>query len=619
MGLLQKAAETYDNFVQLVGEYQEDRDPLAPIGHLTKTAQIEITLTDRGEFVKAVPLGKKVIFPVTIESAGRTGTAAAETPHPLVDKIFFLLPENVVGHEAYIAQLTEWCNSKFGNDKIRAVLEYVKAGTIREDLEGIEGVEELIDEKGTPTVAWRVTENPETENDEDALWKDKAVMKSFTDFYLDKLSTREKGVCYVTGELVPISELHAKNIVSTSANAKIISTNRSLDFAYKGLFLDAKEALTVGYETSQKAHNVLKWLVENDGVHAGNKVFICWSPQGTAPPQPITEPAPDTADAEAEGTLDGTRESKMPTRYKSWLNAVFDGYRRGIKLEDEADLVLEDDIVVASFEAAISGRLAVTYYNEMRASDLLKRLQYWDETCSWYSGYWGTTSPSLRGIVDAAFGLVRSDDKNAKFEVDDKVRAMQMQRLMLCRIEQAAFPTDIMRSAVKQCGNLRLVHRFVAEKKLLATCAIIRKYRYDRFKEEWTMTLDPDRKDRSYQFGRLLAVMDKIEKDACDEPERTTNAMRLQATFLHRPAYASQIIIEKLKRGYYRRLRPGLATMWEKMIGEIMENIQQADDPAMIDKPLTETYLLGYYSQKNALYIKKNNKKNVEEENDEND
>ena len=53
MGLLQKAVETYDANVNLVGVYQEGRDPLAPIGHILTSAGIEITLNATGEFRSA--------------------------------------------------------------------------------------------------------------------------------------------------------------------------------------------------------------------------------------------------------------------------------------------------------------------------------------------------------------------------------------------------------------------------------------------------------------------------------------------------------------------------------------------------------------------------------------
>ena len=130
------------------------------------------------------------------------------------------------------------------------------------------------------------------------------------------------------------------------------------------------------------------------------------------------------------------------------------------------------------------------------------------------------------------------------------------------------------------------------------------------------MALEPERKDRSYQWGRMLAVMEKIERDTYDSSEgRETNAIRMQSVFVQRPGYAARIIMDQLKSAYYPRLSKGVRIYYDRLIGEIMEQLSQYP-PEMYNKPLTEMYLPGYYLQKNAFYTKKNAME-TEEENDE--
>lgn len=127
------------------------------------------------------------------------------------------------------------------------------------------------------------------------------------------------------------------------------------------------------------------------------------------------------------------------------------------------------------------------------------------------------------------------------------------------------------------------------------------------------MSLEKDRKDRSYQFGRLFAVLDKIESDVLKDrgEDRETSALRLQSVFVQRPAYAAKIILDGLKTAYYPRLASGRRAYYETMIGEIFENLSQFHEEDY-NKPLTETYLLGYYLQKNEMYKKKETKDNTE-------
>ena len=127
------------------------------------------------------------------------------------------------------------------------------------------------------------------------------------------------------------------------------------------------------------------------------------------------------------------------------------------------------------------------------------------------------------------------------------------------------------------------------------------------------MALEPEKKNRSYQFGRLLAVLEKAERDAFDQGEkREPNAMRLQTLYVKRPMHAAKMIIEQLKNAYYPRLNPGSRIYYDKLIGEIMLTISECPD-GEVSKPLGEEYLLGYYLQKNALYTKKNNESEDEE------
>ena len=130
------------------------------------------------------------------------------------------------------------------------------------------------------------------------------------------------------------------------------------------------------------------------------------------------------------------------------------------------------------------------------------------------------------------------------------------------------------------------------------------------------MTLEPEKKDRSYQFGRLLAVLEKIERDTYGSDEnREPNAIRLQSVFCQRPLYAANTIESQLERAYFPRLKPGSRMFYKKLLGEIMENIGLFPEEQW-NQPLRETYLMGYYLQRNALYTAKNHDDMEEKEND---
>ena len=598
MGLFQKAVETYDNMEKLAGAESERWNyVLAPVGFNTTTAKIVITITENGDFVRANKQDENIMFPITQESAGRSRNAKT-VPHPLCDKLMYMCPDNTESYNAYLDGLQDWCDSDFVCPKIKAILGYVKKGSIRADIEPF--VKDTDEKKDF--VCWRVKSTDCSEPEE--VWKSKSVADSYTRYYQNKIKENpEKNLCYVSGNFTIPAKQHLKGVVPSYGTAKLISANDKNNFTYRGRFADDSEALTVGFISSQKAHNALKWIISNDGFSCGNRTFVCWNPKGKKTENPLASLFSKSSD---------TDETPTPDNYRKVLADVI------LRCKNELDLT--DETVIAVFDAASKGRLSVCYYSEMKAYDFLERLRFWDETAAWLDRNSAVRSPDLKSIADAAYGVLRTGKNGQTVETDKKVLSAAMERLLLCRLERSPFPADIMRSAVQKCSSLRLYDDGKddnREKQLFTTCAIIKKYRYDRFREEWIMALEPEKKNRSYQFGRLLAVMEKAERDTFEPNEkREPNAMRLQELFVKRPLYAAKIIIEQLKNAYYPRLTPWKRKNYDKLIGEIMQVISECPDGER-DKPLGEEYLMGYYLQKTALHPTNKNNDNNETEDEE--
>lgn len=644
MGLLQKAYETYEAHQALAGVYEVGKAPLAPVGHNTTTAKYEVTLDAQGNFRRATEMKSeanqyaqensfsdtaanknalKIIIPVTEKSAGRTSTTIA--PHPLCEQVGYLTPDNDKKYAAYMEQLTDWAESEYSHPKVKAVLAYVSKGTLKADLTDA-GIKKFGD---NDFICWRVLG---TEGDSDACYKDRSLFDSYTAYYLHRRQQESTVLCMVSGEQVVPAEQHLKGIYSRGGSAKLISVNDEVNFTYRGRFMEEVQALTVGYEVSQKVHNVLKWLIANQGVSIAKEldekrqkkpkkqkeskciptVYLCWNPQGL-PVKKLNRP---TRESDAAKKLN-------PSNYQSVLYKTLMSYK--------AELPKEAGVVIAAFDAATTGRLSLTYYNELQLSDYLDRLVYWDSTCCFIHRFKGTLAPGLDDIILYAWGIERKtiDDKGEEkctVEVDDKVMKQQMQRLVHCRVDKALMPLDIMQALVIKASNPLTYDLKNAsnnwDEVLFTACAVIRKYYIDHKKEELEMALQPDKMDRSYQFGRLLAVMELIERSTYDEEKKESrcvpNAIRMYASFCQRPSHTTHIIMQQLQAAYIPQLKYSWRVRYEKLVGEIMEKLsdwQDANPNANYDAPLSETYLMGYYLQKNALY--KKNDENTEEESDE--
>lgn len=588
MGLLQKAVETYGAMAHRAGQvFEGENEPLAPISHIMARPQIIITLDQSGNFAAAQILDKntpKIIIPATEESAGRT-VKAAELPHPLCDYLRYLLPQNQVEYQHYISQLSTWANSSHTHPKLHAVLNYVQGGTILENLRqaGIDAEEKAM-------VCWVVNGLGESLNG--PCWTDRTLMNAFIDYYREKRTDTPPALCMISGELEMPAGQHPKGIVPISGNAKLISANDSSGFTYRGRFDDAAQAATVGYAASQKAHSVLRWLVANQSVSFGGRTFLCWNPQGIQVPR-VTGPM---------GRRSGTAQrAANPSQYQKQLREALSGWKE--------DLPQSAGVVIAAFDAATTGRLAVTHYNELLASDFLDRLHDWEASCCWEDGPYGIQSPSLFQIVSWAFGTPR----NGKAEMDDRILSQQMQRLVACRVDKAPFPLDIERALAEKASHLLLYEGENRQKLLFTACAAIRKYHCDHLKEEWDMALDKNCSDRSYLFGRLLAIADAIENNTyTDEDRRETNAIRMQKAFTLRPMTTWSALWDKL-RPYNKRLaqsKPGLYRYYHSVIDDILNRLSPFDPT--LNQKLDDIYLLGYSHQR-AYRTEKSDSQETEE------
>ena len=212
--------------------------------------------------------------------------------------------------------------------------------------------------------------------------------------------------------------------------------------------------------------------------------------------------------------------------------------------------------------------------------------------------------------MNCAFGT----QQQGKLVTDDRLLRQQIQRLLSCRVDKARFPRDIKDALVHRAFNPQAYDPGVYEWLLSTTCAVVRKYHFDQYKEEISMSLDENSKDRSYQYGRLLAVMEQAER-ATYRPDETRepNATRMQSAFCRRPLHTAKQIENQLKQAYFPKLKPGSQNFYKNIIGEIFAKITECEKPEEINKPLGDTFVIGYYLQRNELYKSKHQKEQEDE------
>jgi len=587
----------------------KDESLLIPLNHWEQKSNVCIVLDSKGNFCGASQDRKavRIRIPVTESSQhSRTGAVKINDAHALHEKLEYLSSLNDEKRLKYLSVLSAWCNY---SPKLQSVFNYVSSGTIIEDLSrsGIKPDKDLFIRFSVIIL-----------NDETNLWEDPEIVVAWQR-YCQIVSLHEEGLCQVTGEIAYLADKHAKGINWNASGAKLLSRN-SENYVFKGRFIKEEEANSISVIASHKASAMLNYLIENYSYKCDKQAIIAWTiDDGTAQIDPFADSfshglysmgVKTDSDKliEASGEL-GVNFSKQPRE-------ALLGIGNAEKLKERRR------VAVMAVDAATTGRMGITFYQDMRENEYLDRIIAWHASCNWWLYYGGkhyVSAPGVDRIIAAVYGEQKSENH-------EKIKKQARERLLHHIICGQPLDYSWIAAAVARASQpysfSKLDGRWDKNKWLAAinvSCAMIKKY---YVKEGFKLKLDKNCTDRSYLFGRLLAIADRFESydrflqekktEVAETDKRPTNAVRYMPMFASRPMRTWQIIIDHL---HPCRLRLDSADWYQWQIDEIMCLFHPED---LNDKALDGKYLLGYSLQRMALKSE-NNEKIKEEINHEHD
>ena len=678
MSWMQKLYRTYETVSgQTLGN---DDEPLTPVGHTLQNAHIVIVLNGQGEFqgARVMPPKTAIMLPATESSENRT---SGEAPHPLADKIQYIAKDYAdygggkkAYFDGYLKQLQAWCASAFKHPKVQAVLDYVSKGTVVADLAQA-GIFQLDSdgkvlnkweadgdappifsvlpktkgeiEFGSALVCWSVEIAGDVHSE---TWMDQTVQQSWID-YLGS-SEAQTGFCLVKGIDATISTMHPAKLRHTGDKAKLISSNDSAGYTFRGRFETAEEAASVSAEVSAKAHSALRWLIGRQGIRNGDQVTVAWAISGKEILSPMRDSFDyfdidniDTSADENETEINSPSENEnsgidwsvnIGQQAAAIIKKKLHGYKKALKEHEQISLLMLD--------SATPGRMALSYYQEFLPTDYFANLDAWIDDFSWYQRHsiekpngkktdkqtiWAFVPPSPAVIGYAVYGQALSDT----------LKKQLYARLLpvIAGGKNVPIPYDLVQQSFQTACNPNGSEHWEWQRNIGVACALYKGWRARHHdlseRRTYPMSLDTGNRSRDYVFGRLLAVAEYLERTALNITNeiRATNAERYMQRFAIQPYQTWKQLEENLKP-YKDRLRKDYPVkVSEKSVltnplgflinreNEITELVYVLDELRQsgceLNKPLEAEFLLGYHSQKMAY----RNKKNAQAQQDEQD
>ncbi len=587
---------------------------LLPIYHTSLKSNgkniITVKLDQSGQLIKAefLEADKTIIFPVTSDSVARAGKNPA--PHPLVDKLNYYVSEiNQTQYETYHAQLENWisfCQDSQVKSYLQLIQQFIQQPEfLNFILKSLFSTEYKRDGLKIRTIVG----GKEKIIDLSAYFLEFTVdnfigvqtvsvtnFKALHEAYIDYTEAKEaqKIICNISGKEEVLAAKHRGLI----GNAKLISVSNNGE-TYKGRFKERDDVFTVGNQTSEKIHLMAKFFLENSNTHTwlgSGQHLINWFDDDLAN-QSLLDITRTSIDDEEEDDEDEVTRSFISQDNKN----IRDSFIRGRKLFHDS----------ASYYAAIlnktnDGRIALKYFRQLQASQLLQHLEKWQSNYSWEArkknGQYYLKTPSLNDIVTVAYGV----DRDRFLELDnDSFRSDQFQKLVSSLLDGKPVPNSIVKKIennIKQRQKYRK-HWWQVQQ---VSLGILHKQKG----EEFTPMLDHTNTDRSYLFGRLLAIFELIEAvryhlDGNDS-DRITNADRYWTAYTGQPAKMMEHLTNKVKP-YEEVVKLNSPGSWYKLDKERREIIELLS-PMMNDKDFNQAldyrFIFGYYAEKKFYYTK---------------
>lgn len=640
MGLFANLLKTYDKCASAVGIIPLDKGnadekrAFLPIFHTTLKSEVCFVLDEKGTLLSCFRDGKEqtIIIPCTEESASRSSGIAA---HPLCDSISYI--DKNINKERYTAYLEQLAARKGNNTKLNAIYAFLGENSVVELMNGAglfkdnEYTEGALNIDKISKIGIRFSvEIPG--NTTPNVWEDSTLQEEWISHMSQYDATENTGEFdYLSGDnLFQKARTHPKNINAMTGNAKLLSCNDTSGLTFRGRFESQDDAIMVDMLSSQKLHQTLRWLIANYSSKTESQAIVIWAIDDV----PEEKILPFGSSFDIFSALANNEEVMSDNdKMRAAVLAIDGDYAKKVAKElrgfGTAETIKNHDrtVAIAIFDAATTGRMSVTFYQEMLENEYLENIAKWHETSAWLLTTFrkeikGKTQeksipfdyvgcPSFEEILETVYGKPRGNSDKSYGTLEKNIR----KQLLECMFGNFAFPknyidmaTDRVSQPMSFVDNDGQFDLFNWRRALKIACSLIKKYLLQQFKEDISMELQVTRNDRDYLYGRLLAIADRLESTAMYKADitdtRATNAVKLMSSFAVKPFSTWGVIWNQLIP--YKNQLKG-AGYYQKLIDEIM--VLFKDKEFESNKPLSPLYLLGYSAQNMVL----TNKNKIEE------
>lgn len=413
-----------------------------------------------------------------------------------------------------------------------------------------------------------------------------AKVRQAWDQYRESKSDSPLKQCLVTGEMKPAARLHSsiKGVKGAqSMGASVVSFNARAYESYghddqQGLNAPVSEYATFAYTT------VLNYLL-SDIEHKqffGDTTVVYWAKSSKAIYRDIF--------AFSLNPIEPTDEASVDNDAESLIDTIFRKVAEGKPISDIKDYFNNDTQFYILGLSPNAARLSVRFFWENSIGNILEKVarHYKDLEIERQQNEFEYLP--LWKLLSETVSPMSKDKASSPLLSGSVLRSI---------VSGGRYPEALYNSVILRIRAEREISRGKAS---IIKAYLIRKHD-KKYKEELTVSLSEESKNRAYVLGRLFAVLEKTQQDA-NPGIKSTIKDRYFTSACATPASVFPILL-RLSNHHISKSDYGYIS--ERRISNLMEKLKIENNPFPSHLSLDDQgiFILGYYHQQKANYAKK--------------
>jgi len=410
---------------------------------------------------------------------------------------------------------------------------------------------------------------------------DNEIIKRIWRNHLEKQTGEIVGQCLVTGRIGPIAPTHpaVRGVANAqTSGAALVSFNDDAYESYgkkQNYNAPVSESAAFAYTT---ALNYLLALESKQKMQIADATTVFWA-QRDSPVEALLGMVFDPTETDLQDN--------------AALRRFLDAVRQAKSLPD-IDPNVDFYILGLSPNAA---RLAVRFWHVCSVAQLEERIGQHYRDLQIIRSH--PSDPKYLGVRRI---LRETYNKKLKTETASPLLAGALLR---CILEGTAYPQALQNAVI---NRIRADQDINYVRAAILKAILVRKHRLYNQGMEVKMPLDTKNKNQAYLLGRLFAVLEKAQQEAIPGAGATVrDRFWGAASATPRTVFPHLLSLKNHHVSKIQADNPHRALFFEKLFGEIIDNIESSGFPPNLTMDEQGLFCIGYYHQRQDLFKKREN------------